>query len=318
MSSGSNDIEKSEEQQVPLTGSEKRVFHPRTLLTKWKQKRPRWLVECVAEMIGTGIYTWAGVGSTVSFFLSTAGKQAGFGDLLTVGFAYALGIAFGIIVAAPVSGGHLHAGFTIAFALNGRFPWKKVPYYILSQVLGAFLACLIVYSQYRQQLKLATTGFAALGGNAAVFSPTGPAGVLAIFPTVGSKMGQVFWNELCATTFLSLAVFSIIDHQHNPFVSFTTGPLWIGAAYAVCIWSFALGTTALNPSRDFGGRLAAAAVFGREAFTQFPKYTAIGSLTGILGTICGAGVHTLFIADEKRSLHAHLGGASVSAVDIEH
>lgn len=33
-------------------------------------------------------------------------------------------------------------------------------------------------------------------------------------------------------------------------------PILLGYPDAVCIWSFALGTTALNPSRDFGGKFS--------------------------------------------------------------
>ena len=75
-------------------------------------------------------------------------KELNLGQLLTVGLGYALGtardreldrpltplgIAFGLIVAAMTSGGHLNPAVTITFALTGRFPWRKVPQYIIAQ-----------------------------------------------------------------------------------------------------------------------------------------------------------------------------------------
>ena len=61
-------------------------------------------------------------------------EDAGFGSLLQVGFAFALGIAFAIMTCAPVSGGHFNPAVTISLAIWQGFPWSKVPRYIFSQV----------------------------------------------------------------------------------------------------------------------------------------------------------------------------------------
>lgn len=64
-------------------------------------------------------------------------KEAGFGGLLNIGLCYAFGIVFAIIVAAPVSGGHLSPSFTIAFTIFKGFPLRKVPYYVSHDALTA-------------------------------------------------------------------------------------------------------------------------------------------------------------------------------------
>ncbi len=96
-----------------------------------------------------------------------------YGNLLTIGLCYGLGIAFGIIVATPTSGGHLSPCFTLAFWLFKGFPARKVPFYILAQIAGAFVACLVAYWQYRQQFVAITAAMVAGGKGAAVFSPQG-------------------------------------------------------------------------------------------------------------------------------------------------
>ncbi len=59
-------------------------------------------------------------------------------------------IAPGVMVAAiilfmgAVSGAHLNPGVSLAFALRGDFPWKRVPGYIIIQLAGATLACLFL------------------------------------------------------------------------------------------------------------------------------------------------------------------------------
>ncbi|HWC40148.1 MAG TPA: aquaporin [Acidimicrobiales bacterium] len=60
-------------------------------------------------------------------------------------------VAPGLMVAAiilfmgAVSGAHLNPGVSIAFALRGNFPWKRVPFYIVAQLVGAILATLLLW-----------------------------------------------------------------------------------------------------------------------------------------------------------------------------
>lgn len=83
-----------------------------------------------------------GIAAICNFTLNK--EDPAFGSLLQVGFAFAIGIAFAIITCAPTSGGHFNPAITICFATYQGFPWKKVPYYIFSQVFGAFIAGLLM------------------------------------------------------------------------------------------------------------------------------------------------------------------------------
>lgn len=95
--------------------------------------------------MGVFMYVYAGLGASAAFFITSVAKEEGYGSLLTVGVCYGLGIAFGVIISSAVSGGHLSPCFTIAFWLYKGFPARKVPFYILSQIFGAFIAALVVY-----------------------------------------------------------------------------------------------------------------------------------------------------------------------------
>jgi glycerol uptake facilitator-like aquaporin len=48
------------------------------------------------------------------------------------------------VTCAPTSGGHFHPAITLCLAFWQGFPWRKVPRYIVSQIMGAFLAGLLV------------------------------------------------------------------------------------------------------------------------------------------------------------------------------
>src|SRR5256886_7974977 len=52
------------------------------------------------------------------------------------GVAPALMVAAIILFMGAVSGAHLNPAVSVAFALRGDFPWKRVPAYIVAPVLG--------------------------------------------------------------------------------------------------------------------------------------------------------------------------------------
>jgi aquaporin Z len=72
---------------------------------------------------------------------------------VTGGTVTHIGIAFtwGLIVMAMIyafgetSGAHFNPAVSMAFAYAKKFSWKEVPKYIIAQVLGAFLASLILW-----------------------------------------------------------------------------------------------------------------------------------------------------------------------------
>ncbi len=49
-----------------------------------------------------------------------------------------------ILFMGAISGAHLNPAVSLAFALRGDFPWKRVPGYIIIQLVGATLACLFL------------------------------------------------------------------------------------------------------------------------------------------------------------------------------
>lgn len=46
------------------------------------------------------------------------------------------------------SGAHVNPAVTLGFASIQRFPWKKVPIYIASQMLGSIIAAAVVFALY--------------------------------------------------------------------------------------------------------------------------------------------------------------------------
>jgi len=268
----------------------------------WERVRPIWLMEMIAEAFGTFCYTYAGVGATAALLITQAAKEEALGGLLNVAFAYGFGIAFAIITAGPTSGGHFNPCVTIAFWLLRGFPAKKIPRYIFAQCLGAFIAGIAVWGQYHRELGAITKALKAAGLEAQIFSPSGPAGVIAIFPVPGASMGRVFLNEFIVDFFLGIVIWACLDPA-NPFVSAASVPFAIGMAYTAMIIGFVPGTIATNSARDFGARCAAAAIYGRGAFPS--PYSAISALTNIPAMLLAACFYDFFLSDSSRVVGAH-------------
>ena len=74
---------------------------------------------------------------------------------------------------------------------------RKAAQYIFAQIFGGYIAVLCVYGQYKQEIDAVYEGIMAASPSAAVadatiFSPFGPAGILAIYPTPGQLLRYVF------------------------------------------------------------------------------------------------------------------------------
>jgi len=93
----------------------------------------------IAELIGTFALVFCGTGAIV------IDQQSG-GAVTHVGVA----ITFGLIIISmiyslgSISGAHLNPAVSIAFTVSGRFPVKRLPGYIISQITGALLASFIL------------------------------------------------------------------------------------------------------------------------------------------------------------------------------
>ena len=64
-----------------------------------------------------------------------------------------MAVTFAIYVAGGITGAHINPAVTIAFAAFGGFAWKKVPGYIIAQILGAVAGAALVYANYRDAIQ---------------------------------------------------------------------------------------------------------------------------------------------------------------------
>lgn len=262
----------------------------------FEHARPRWLRECLAEATGVFFYVLPGIASIASFTLNATSPLgvSAFGSLFQIGWSFSLGIAFAIITCAPTSGGHFNPAVTIALWVWQGFPTKKVPYYIFSQIFGAFMAGMVVMGMYWPQIQAMKAAFIAEGkplvGNGA------PASILCSFPNPDqTNLGFVFLTEFFVDAFIGTIIWACLDPA-NPFVSPAGAPFVIGLAYGAMVWGFADITISTNLARDLGTRIVAAIFFGKEAFT-YMDYTPIAILVNIPATLFATAYYEFLMRD---------------------
>jgi MIP family channel proteins len=200
-----------------------------------------------AEAVGTFVIVFAPVA------LSATGKLAGGGSgLLAAALVSGLSVLAAIYALGPICAAHFNPAVTIAFAAAKRFPWRFVPPYIASQLVGATLAAAAV---------------------ALLFGPGAGAHVPGHPELILRNLGM----EITLSFFLMLVIMAVATDAR---VSGAVPAIAIGftVVFDVLIGGPVTGGS-MNPARSFGPALFA----GGEAVSQYWLYVVgpcIGAVVG--------------------------------------
>ncbi len=144
--------------------------------------------------------------------------------------APALMVAAIILFMGTVSGAHLNPAVSIAFALRGDFPWRRLPGYIVAQFLGAILATLLLW---------------------ALIGKHGHAGLT--LPGSGISTTTAMLWELVLTTGLVSVILGTASGAQQ------IGPLaaiGVGSYIALAgLWGSPVSGASMNPARSLGPAL---------------------------------------------------------------
>ena len=231
----------------------------------------------ISEIIGTFLLMLLGCGVNANVVLKdTKGTNSGW-IVITTGWA--LAVYVGVVVAGPHSGAHINPAVSIGLAAAGEFPWQDVPSYIVAQFIGAMLAALLVWLNYKdhfnrtdnKQLKLAVFSTA----------PAIPNGVL---------------NFLAEVTGTFVLVFTVLYFTDASILE-TDSIIGLGSLGALpvafVVWSIGLslgGTTgySINPARDLGPRIMHAILPIRDKGDSDWSYSWIPVFGPIAGALLAA------------------------------
>lgn len=212
--------------------------------------------DAVGEFAGTFILIMFGVGSVAMAVAALPESGRGSFDTaswLIIAFGWGFGVTFGVYVAGGITGAHLNPAVTIALALRRGFAWSKVPWYIVAQVLGAFVAALLLYQVYGASIDSLERARDIIRGTP---DSVGTFSIFATFPAgyFGNWWGP-FIDEVVGTALLVFLIFALIDNYNQPPKS-NLAPLIVGFIVVVIGLSFGANSGyAINPARDLGPRL---------------------------------------------------------------
>lgn len=187
----------------------------------------------IAEFLGT--FTLVFVGTAVA-------TLQGFNSHGTIGFLE-ISLAFGftlmvlVWVLGPVSGCHINPAVTLPMAMSGRFPWSRVPGYLIAQFAGATAASgvLLFLLKGISGYQLATHGLGANGN-----------------PNNALTITALFGFELVLTALFLMVIFSTTRKDAiRGFEAWAIG----GFLMVAHLIGAQLGDSSLNPARSFGPAL---------------------------------------------------------------
>ncbi len=128
-----------------------------------------------------------------------------------------------------IGGAHLNPAVTLAFAVRGNFPWRRVPGYIVAQVIGAVLASVFLELMYGGILNGATE------------------------PTPDVSPGVAVLTEAVLTLGLVSVILGTASGARN--VGFN-GAIAVGAYIGlVSVWGAPVTGASMNPARSFAPML---------------------------------------------------------------
>lgn len=262
---------------------------PHDIVDEYHNNHTRWAVvrtyfrEPFAELVAVVVQLT--IGFCADLVVTTSSSASG--NESTDDWAWGLATMLGIYIAGGISGAHLNPAISIMLYIYRGFPLRKVPSYIFAQLLGAFIAGLLSYGLYRQNIAHYGGSDLSTGGTMNDFITN------LRFEYINAATG--FFNEFVGTAFLAIAVLALGDDSNAP-PGAGMNALIIGLVITVLSMAFGYNTgAAMNGTRDLGPRLALLCVgYGGELFRD-PWWVYGPWVATIFGAIFGAGVYDVFI-----------------------
>jgi aquaporin Z len=197
-----------------------------------------------AEFLGTFWLVFGGCGAAViaaTFVASKEGIHLGIG-FLGVALAFGLSVMTMAYAVGHISGGHFNPAVTVGLATAGRFAWREVPAYVVTQVVAAIAAAgvLFVIASGKAGFDPSASGFATNG-----YGDRSPDEYSLLAALVA---------EVVLTAFFVFLILGATDTRAPRGFA----PLAIGLSLTVIhLVSIPVDNTSVNPARSIGPALFA-------------------------------------------------------------
>lgn len=239
-----------------------------------------------AEFFGTFWLVLAGCGAAV---LAAGTPQVGIG-YLGVALAFGLSVLTMAYAVGHLSGGHFNPAVSVGLATGKRFAWRDVPAYVVTQVVAAVAAALVllVIAQGKSGFVVSDAGFATNG-----YGDRSPGGYSLLAVVVA---------EAVLTAFFVYVILGATDGRAPA----GFGPIAIGLCLTLIhLVSIPVSNTSVNPARSTGPALIA----GGAALGQLWVFW----LAPVVGALLAGATYALLFGDADDDADAQAAGAERSA-----
>jgi len=246
--------------------------------------------EFLGETLGTFLLVLLGCGSVAVSVLFNA-----YQGLLQIAIIWGFGVTLAIYLTRHLSCAHLNPAVTLAMVISKRMNFKKLPVYLLAQLVGAFLAGMMIYGLFGSSISAFEEAHHIVRGSGESLQTAKMFGEYYAIPGSTSvvSMPLAIAAEAFGTFLLVLMIFALTEGCNVSRPSEALAPLFIGLTVSSIICLIAPLTQAgLNPARDFGPRMVAW-LFGWGT-AAFPDETGGFFFIYILGPLVGATVAAFF------------------------
>jgi aquaporin Z len=184
-----------------------------------------------AEFLGTFVLVFVGCGAAI---LDAGNKGI---DFLGVALAFGVAVMVMVYAVGAISGGHFNPAVTLGLAVARRFPWADVIAYVVTQVIAAIVAALILLGVAHGQsgFDAKSSGFASNG-----YGDHSPAHY---------NLGSVLLVEIVLTAIFLYVIIGATD------VRAPAGFAGIAIGFTLAIIhlvSIPVSNTSVNPARSTG------------------------------------------------------------------
>jgi aquaporin Z len=217
-----------------------------------------------AELVGTFWLVLGGCGTAV-----LAGEFVGFHG---ISVAFGLTVLTGVYALGHISGGHFNPAVTVGLLVGGRFDRRRAAPYVVSQLIGAILAAVVIYvvANGVDGFSASDSGFAANG-----YGDQSPGGYSLLAALV---------IEVVLTAVFLVVILGATSRRASPGFA--------GLAIGLCLTlihliSIPVTNTSVNPARSTSQAIFA----GGDYLAQLWLFW----VAPIVGAALGALVHTMLL-----------------------
>jgi glycerol uptake facilitator protein len=215
----------------------------------------------VAELLGTAILVFIGVGSVPATLILNGNAPFTMADLGMISLAFATAVVATVYALGHIGGNHINPAVTLGLAASGKFPWRQVPYYIAAQVLGAVLGAAAILGVLGKKASDVGLGVASYNG---------------------TSWEHAFFGEFIGTFILVFTVFGVI---HRKAAAGFAGVAIGLVVFAVIIPVAPATGASINPARTFGPMLIQQLAGGSVKWNQIPVYLIAELLAGVAAAL---------------------------------